>query len=578
MRWLQQLPMKEWLGEYNRDTLASDLLAGLIVTIMLIPQSLAYALLAGVPAEIGLYASMLPLIIYALLGSSRTLSVGPVAVISLMTASSISAVTRDTGAEYLSAAVTLAMLSGSFLMLLGFLRLGFMANFLSHPIVSGFITASGVIIALSQFKHLLGIRADGDSVIELGQTLLKHLGDTNPYTLGVGVSVLVFLFWARSGAARLLTGFGVSAKVASLSAKAAPAIGVIATILISYLLGLEQKHVALVGDIPSGLPGLSLPAIDADLLESLLVPAMLISIIGYVESVSVGKTLAARRKQRIKPNQELIALGAANIGSAFSGAFPVTGGFSRSVVNFDAGAVTPAAGIYAAMGIALASQFLTPMLYFLPKATLAATIIVAVIALIDLSVFRLAWRYARSDFYSVLVTVAVTLLYGVEIGVSCGVLTSLGLFLYRASRPHIAIVGLVEGTEHFRNVNRFKVKTCPHILSLRVDQSLFFANAGNLEDEIYEEIYQQGQIEHVILMCSAVNEIDLSALEVLEDINQRLQEQGIQLHLSEVKGPVMDALQKSDFTAHLSGSIYLTQYAAFTELGRRYENVETNTR
>jgi SulP family sulfate permease len=302
------------------------------------------------------------------------------------------------------------------------------------------------------------------------------------------------------------------------------------------------------------------------LVEALLLPAVAISIIGYVESISVGKTLGAKRGQRVDGNQELIGLGAANLASSFSGGFPVTGGFSRSVVNFDAGAHTQLAGIMAAVGIALAAVFLTPVLYYLPQATLAATIIVAVLSLIDFSILKSTWKLSKSDFVAVLLTIFGTLLFGVEAGVAAGVLVSLGLYLYRTSKPHIAEVGLIEGTEHFRNVLRHSVTTHPELLSLRVDENLFFANAGYLEDYIYETLAKNPQVKHLILMCSACNDIDYTALEVLEAINTRLSDLGVTFHLSEIKGPVMDRIEDTGFLAHLTGNVYLSQYKAYTEL------------
>jgi len=560
------LPAATWLPGYSLSVLHKDLLAAVIVTIMLIPQSLAYALLAGLPAEVGLYASMAPLVAYALFGSSRTLSVGPVAVASLMSAAALSQVAAQNTADYLLAAMLLALLSGLFLLLLGVLRLGFLANFLSHPVISGFITASGILIAFSQLKHLMGVSAHGDNLPELVESMVAGVGQTNIYSLLIGVAVVAFLFWSRKGAVRLLQRFSVSKNAAALLVKAAPVVGVIATILLAAGFGLEGKGVKLVGEIPSGLPSLAWPNFSLELVRQLAVPAIMISIIGYVESISVGKTLGAKRRQKIDMNQELIGLGSANIASGISGGFPVTGGFSRSVVNFDAGAETQMASVFTAVGIALAAMFLTPFLYYLPKATLAATIIVAVLSLVDFSILNKTWRYSPSDFFAVLVTIVVTLLFGVEMGVSCGVLASIVLFLYRTSKPHIAEVGLVDGTEHFRNIQRHQVRTLPQILTIRVDESLMFSNAAFLEERIYSDIAATPEVRHVILMCSAINEIDWSALETLESINEQLQASGICFHLSEVKGPVMDALSRCGFLGELSGKVFFTQYQAFTAL------------
>ena len=566
------IPILAWTRDYHRGVFASDTLAAVVVTIMLIPQSLAYALLAGLPPEMGLYASILPLVAYALFGSSRTLSVGPVAVVSLMTATAIGKVAETGSDDYLVAAIAMAMISGLMLLVMGILRFGFLANFLSHPVVSGFITASGIIIALSQARHILGIPGHGDTLPELVVSLTRHLGQTNLITLLTGAAVIAFLFWARSSLKQLLLRTGMGTTSAELFAKAAPVMGILATTLVSFTANFEAQEVALVGDVPSGLPGLGVPDIDLALWSELAVSAMLISIIGFVESVSVGKTLAAKRRQRINPNQELVALGAANVASAVSSGFPVTGGFSRSIVNFDAGAQTPAASILAALGIALAALFLTPVLFYLPKATLAATIIVAVTSLLDFQLIRRAWHYSRSDFIAVMLTITATLLLGVELGVLAGIVASITLHLHKTTRPHIAVVGSIAGTEHFRNVDRHNVITHSNIVSLRIDESLYFANASYLEDQVYRLIADNDQLEHVILQCTAINEIDISALEALEAIDHRLREQGITLNLSEVKGPVMDALKNTEFLENLSGKIFLTHHQAVQSL--KHDEIE----
>ena len=560
------LPVLDWSREYNREYFASDTLAAIIVTIMLIPQSLAYALLAGLPAEMGLYASILPLIAYALLGTSRTLSVGPVAVVSLMTATAIGKIAETGSADYITAAIAMALISGLMLIVMGFLRFGFLANFLSHPVVSGFITASGLIIALSQMRHILGIEAHGDNLLELVASLVAHSDSVNVVTLATGSCALAFLFWARSGLKPLLMKFGFTGSSAAMLAKAGPVLVIIATILASYYGDFGAQGVALVGQVPRGLPSLSIPSYDPELWSDLVVSAMLISIIGYVESVSVGKTLGAKRRQRINPNQELIALGAANVASSVSAGFPVTGGFSRSIVNFDSGAQTPVASILAAVGIGLAAMVLTPILFYLPKAALAAAIIVAVTSLFDFGVVVRAWRYSRSDFIAITTTIVITLGLGVELGVLGGVLSSVLLHLYKTSRPHIAVLGAVAGTEHFRNIDRHNVITHKNLVSIRVDESLYFANASYLEDYIYKLIADDKDLEHVILLCNAINEIDMSALEALEAINYRLKDQGITLNFSEVKGPVMDALKTSDFLEHLSGKIFLSHHQAVKAL------------
>ena len=577
MQLARYLPILEWGRGYGGVTLTNDLVAAAIVTIMLIPQSLAYAMLAGLPPEIGLYASILPIIAYALFGTSRALAVGPVAVISLMTLTAASAVAAPGSAEFIAATLVLALLSGLILIVMGVLRLGFLANLLSHPVVSGFITASGIIIATSQLKSLLGIKASGEAMPELITTLIENAKDTNPYTLAIGVIATGFLFWVRKGLKPMLVGFGLAARPADLVAKAGPIVAVALSILAVIAFDLEAKGVKVVGDIPQSLPPFTVPLFDADLWQRLAVPALLLSIIGFVESVSVAQTLAAKKRQRIVPDQELIGLGAANVAAAFSGGYPVTGGFARSVVNFDAGAETPAAGAFTAIGILLAALFLTPLLASLPIATLAGTIIVAVLSLVDFKTPRAIWHYSKADFAAMAATIMVTLLIGVEPGVMAGVGLSLALFLWRASRPHAAIVGRVPETEHFRNVKRHKVFTDPRILTIRIDESLTYLNARWLEEFVLEEIAAHPKLKHLILMASAVNAIDASALESIEAINHRMADAGVCLHLSEVKGPVMDALERGHFLQELTGRVWLSQNEAFEavlEIANREEETQ----
>ncbi|MEZ5652474.1 MAG: sulfate permease [Burkholderiaceae bacterium] len=560
------LPILDWGRTYTRRALTNDLIAAVIVTIMLIPQSLAYALLAGLPPEAGIYASIVPIVLYAIFGTSRALAVGPVAVISLMTAAAIGEVARQGSAGYAAAALTLALLSGAMLLFLGLFRLGFLANFLSHPVIAGFISASGILIAASQLKHLLGVTAGGDTLPDIVHSLATHLGELNPITLVIGATATGFLFWVRKGLKPLLRARGVGPTLADVATKAGPVAAVVVTTAAVWLLGLHDRGVSIVGEVPQSLPPLTLPDLSLDLVRQLAVPALLISIIGFVESISVAQTLAAKKRQRVDPDQELIGLGAANIGAALTGGYPVTGGFSRSVVNYDAGAETPAAGAFTAMGLAVAAVALTPLVYFLPKATLAATIVVAVLSLVDLSILKRTAGYSWSDFAAVAITMLLTLVAGVEVGVSAGVGLSIALHLYKTSRPHVAEVGLVPHTQHFRNIDRHSVLTDPTLLSLRVDESLFFANARFLEDLIHGRVAEGCPIRHVVLMCSAVNAIDFSALESLEAINRRLKDAGIGFHLSEVKGPVMDRLRKSRFVDELNGQIFLSQYDAVRTL------------
>lgn len=565
-RWLPSMPLLDWGRQYRLETFAGDFVAALIVTMMLIPQSLAYAMLAGLPPEVGLYASVAPLLCYAVFGSSRVLAVGPVAVVSLMTAATVAEHAASGTHAYWQVALTLAFLSGAMLLVMGLLRLGFLANFLSHPVISGFISASGLLIALSQMKTIMGVKAEGHDFLDLLLALFQQAPNTHGLTLLLGIVALVFLFWVRKGLKPLLIRIGIPLRLADIIAKAGPvgAIGISSGL--AWGLDWQGQGMKLVGTVPQGFPPLTAPLWDLALWQELLVPALLISVVGFVESVSVGQTLAAKRRQRIDPDQELVALGASNLSASFTGGFPVTGGFARSVVNFDAGALTPAAGVYTAAGITLASLFLTPALYYLPQVILAATIVVAVLSLVDLSVLKSTWRFSKLDFIAVATTLFSTLILGVESGLVLGVLVSWGLFLFRASRPHIATVGLLPGTEHFRNVNRHQVAVSPRLVCLRVDASMFFANARAIEDRINAEVALRPQLEHVLLQCSAVNDIDASALESLEAIASRLNTSGIALHFSEIKGPVMDKLERSEFFQHLQGKVFLTSYQAIQAL------------
>jgi SulP family sulfate permease len=555
------LPFLRWISRYDKAAATDDLVAAAIVTVMLIPQSLAYALIAGLPPETGLYASIAPLIAYALFGTSTALSVGPVAVISLMTATAISGVMEAGDARYGEAALALAILVGLMLVALGLMRAGFVANFLSHPIVSAFISASGILIAAGQVRHLIGVASEGDTLLHIVFSLGRSLQQMHAPTAIVGVASLLFLALARKGARPLLERAGAPPRLAAVLSRAAPLFAVLASIAAVRIFHLADNGVAVVGNVPAALPPLTLPLFNAELWRALVPSAALIAIIAYVESVSVARTLAGRRRERIDNDRELIALGAANLAAGVTGGFPVAGGFARSIVNYDAGARTPAAGAFAAIGIAIAALLLTPFIASLPKATLAAAIVVAVLSLVDVDAIRRTFRYSRGEGYAMTATILGVFFYGVEAGVVAGVALSLALLLYRSSRPHYAIVGQVPGTEHFRNVRRHSVITSPRIASIRVDGELYFANARYLEDAVLAAAAGAG-VRHVVLMCSAVNEIDASALETLEALNDRLKTTGVDFHLSEVKGPVMDRLERSHFLERLSGRIFLSQWEA----------------
>lgn len=559
MNWLP-----EWLRRYQPGWLAGDLTAGVIVTVMLIPQSLAYALLAGLPPEVGLYASILPLVAYALVGSSMTLAVGPVAVASLMTASALQPLAAAGSAQYVALAMQLSLISGVMLLAFGALRLGFLAYFLSHPVISGFITGSAVLIAVGQLKYILGVKVVASGVLQTLSGLLEALPQTRPATLAIGVASLAFLLLARRYLAPTLQRLGMPAKAAELIAKLAPMVAVIASTAVVGLLKLnESAGVSVVGTVPQGLPQLALSMPGSHALGQLWLPALLITLVGFVESVSVAQSLALKRQQRIRPNRELLGLGAANVASALSGGYPVTGGFARSVVNFAAGARTPLAGVFSAALMALVIAALTGLFHYLPHAVLAATIIVAVTSLVDIRTLREAWHYDRADALSLVATALGVVALGVEVGILTGVTLSLGLLVWRSSHPHIAVVGRVPGTEHFRNVDRHAVQTVPGLLALRVDESLFFANATVLEDRIEALLAKDATVRRVLLICSAVNQVDVTALGVLTQLERSMAARNIEFSLAEVKGPVMDRLRPTELGQRLLGRVFLSTHEAF---------------
>ena len=531
----------QWLRSYRRAWLAGDLTAGLIVTVLLIPQSLAYAMLAGLPPQVGLYASILPLIAYAAFGTSMSLAVGPVAVISLMTASALQPLAAAGSPEYVALAVQLALLSGAMLMVFGALRLGFIAQFLSRPVVGGFISGSAILIALGQLKPLLGIPA------------LSAIAQVNPVTGAIGIGTILFLLLART-------------YVPGLAGKLAPMAAIIVTTAIAATFQLDSRSgVSIVGAIPGGLPQMGLPLPTLQGVSDLWLPALLISLVGFVESISMARAL--RRDEHIVANRELAGLGAASIASAVSGGFPVTGGFARSVVNAAAGANTPLAGIASALLMAGVLAGLTGWFHYLPHAVLAATIIVAVTSLIDWREFRSTWRYDRGDGLAFLITLAGVVALGVEQGVVAGIAISLGTIVWRASNPHIAQVGRVPGTEHFRNVKRHEVETAPGLLALRIDESLFFGNASAVEERIVEFLEALPGTTRLLLILSAVNHVDATALEMLEELDERLGKRGIALYLAEVKGPVMDRLARGKHGAGIEDRVYLSTHQAFAALG-----------
>jgi SulP family sulfate permease len=496
---------------------------------------------------------MLPPIIYAVFGTSRLISVAPVAVDSLMVAAAVSAIAAENTAEYLEFALLLALMVGTIEVLMGALRLGFLVNFLSQAVISGFISAAAILIGFSQIKHLLGVKIpQTESFFQLLTYLARSLSTINWITLSLGLLSILLLVYFNQRLGKQLQKQGWSEQTIIPITKSAPLIVTIGSSLLVWLLRLDQvADVKVIGTIPQGLPPITPPAIQPNAVQSLLPAALAISFVGFMEAYAVGKFLASKRGQKVDANQEFIALGAANIAAAFTGGYPVTGGLSRSVVNFSANANTALASIITALMIALTVLFLTPLFYFLPQTSLAAIILIAVANLLDFATLKRLWAYNRADAIAWIVSFGAVLATSVEQGILVGAAGSILLHLWRTSRPHIAVVGRIGETEQFRNVLRHSVKTCPHVLAVRVDESLYFVNTKYLEDYLLKAVADRPEVKHLVLVCSAINLIDGSALETLRSLISDLKTRGIEFYLSEVKGPVMDQLMKVGFIDEL---------------------------
>jgi SulP family sulfate permease len=471
--------------------------------------------------------------------------------------------------QYLAYAITLAFLVGLIELSMGLLRLGFLVNFLSRSVISGFISGAAVIIAFSQVRHLFGLNLPSTkSFFELLVALVGNLPQTNWVALALGLGSVAILLYFNNPLAKQLKRRGWSDQKILPVAKSAPLLVVILGILVAQALQLDQTAgIRVVGDIPQGLPSFTLPLVDGQALQVLLPSALAIALVGYMEGFAGGQALASKRREKIDPNQELVALGAANLGASFTSGYPVTGGVGRSVVNFAAGANTGLASIITGCLLAITVLFLTSVFYYLPQACLAAIIITAVYKLIDFATFKRMWAYDRADGVAWLATFLIVLTLGVEKGIILGAIIALGLHLWRTSNPHIAIVGRLGDSEHFRNELRHPVTTSPQVLAVRMDESLYFANAKYLENFLGREIADRPEVTSILLVCSAVNIIDASALEILETLLVDLKGLGIELYLSEVKGPVMDKLVRIGFIDHLGKDhVFLTTDQAMRTL------------
>lgn len=565
MRLDRVIPLAKSLRSYDRVQLRGDLVAGLTTAVMLIPQGMGYAMLAGLPPIYGLYSSLIPLVVYAVFGSSRQLAVGPVAMVSLLVAAGVGTIAAPGSDAFIAYAIMLAVLVGALQLAMGVARLGFLVNFLSHPVISGFTSAAALIIGFSQLKHLIGVDIPRSNYVHsIVVEALQRISEVNVATLLIG---------------------GLSVLALVLLKKYAPrwprALMVVAvTSLVVWLANLTGAGVSIVGTVPAGLPTVALPAFDAQVLRQLLPIALAIALVGFMESVAVAKRYARENHYEVDANQELIGLGLANAIGAFMHATPVTGGFSRTAVNAQAGAKTSVAGIITALVIALTLVFLTPLFYFLPKAVLAAIIMTAVFGLVDVREVKHLWKVKRSDLAMLTITFLATLTLGIEEGILVGVGASLMVFVFHTTRPHVAVLGRLPNHEAYRNVERFpEAQTVPGILALRLDAQFYFGNVNFLKETLAElEARETTPLRAVVIDASGVNQIDASAEAALREILADYRSRQIRLVLASVKGPVRDVLERSGFTEELGEAGFaLRVHDAMTALDERPVRARSRT-
>ncbi len=561
-RALKFVPIIHWIRLTTRRDLAADVTAGAITAVLLVPQGLAYAMIAGLPPVVGLYASILPAMLYAIFGTSRDLSVGPTSIAAIMVAAAVTG--AGAGIDPVATAVILAALSGLILLAMGILRMGVFANLLSQPVLTGFSSGAAIVIMADQLRHFAGIELPAGLQ---PHEMLAYLGGRaailNVQTLLLG-GLSLGLLLAVSGTTR------AGRRLNAVTARLAPVLVLVAGAIAVAGLGLER--VPLVGAITARPPVLDVVMPGPAAWVALLPSAALISIIVFVESVSISKYLASRRREAVDADQELIALGAANVGSALSGALPVAGSFSRSMVSYNSGGRSQLTSIFLAVFTGATLLVFAPAFSGLPKAVLAAVIIVAVAGLVDLRSIPETWRYSKADGASNLVTFIGVLAYGVEAGLVMGVLLSVLLYLWRTGHPNIAVVGRLPHSTEFRSIERHKVETWPEILLVRVDENLYFANVGHVQDIITRELQRRPGIKHLVLVMSGVGFVDSSALKVLQVAVDTLRESGVTIHLADVKGPVLDRLRRTKIFEQIApGQLFPTPQMAVTALSRAAE-------
>ena len=545
------IPLLATLRGYRANDLSNDCMAGLVVAVVAVPQGMAYAYLAGLPPEAGLYASLAPLVAYAVLGSSRQMVVGPVAIAALMVAATVSEYAPAYSERYADIAIVLSAQVGVLLLLLRLARLGGLARLLSHPVISGFVNAAAILILVSQLAAMIGVSAGQAANLGAQATaLVQALPELNPVAVLIGLVSIGLLWLVRRHTGTLLPKLGANHALS----RAGPMVVAVGATVATWAFGL---NVDTVGVVPSGLPNVGAPLFDFALWRDLAPHAALIALVVFVESYSVGKTLATRQLRRIDANQELVALGAANVTAAFTGTYPVAGSFGRSSVNRAAGARTPVSTLFCAAVVAATLLWLTPWFLHLPRAALAAVVIVAVWELLDFRSVRDHWRFHKPDAATHVATFAGVLVLGVEAGLLVGMAVSLALLLRTSSDPHIAVLGRLGETPHFRNVERFATRTWPHLVAARVDASLHFGNAEPIETQLLA-LSRDASVRHLVLVMSAVNFVDASGLEMLRRLAGQLRSGDVALHLCEVKGPLRDQLEYADLADWLSGEVFPT--------------------
>jgi SulP family sulfate permease len=553
-----------WASDLRHPkTLRADLIAGMTVALVLVPQSMAYAQLAGLPVQYGLYAAFLPPIIAALFGSSRQLATGPVAVVSLMTAAAIAPYAGGNPEAAVTYAIMLAVMVGVFQLLLGVLRLGILVDFLSHPVVVGFTNAGALIIATSQIGKLFGVSAGGyeHHYETVAHTIHAALTSAHLPTLGMALLAFAIMLGLRSVAPRV----------------PAVLVAVAVTTLVAYFTGFQAAGGSVVGAIPVGLPGVGMPTFDWRVMVDLSVAAITISLIGFMEAMSIAKAMAARTRQRLDANQELIGQGLANLTSGIFSGYPVSGSFSRSALNINAGAVTGFSSVVAGLGVAVALLWLTPLLYHLPQATLGAVIIMAVVNLVKIAPVVHAWKAKRTDGVVAIVTFVLTLVWAPHLdkGIMAGVVLSLILFVFNTMRPRFAVLSRYQdGT--LRDIAVHPLPTSPKISIVRFDGPLYFANAGYFETKVLAVVADNPELEFIIVDAEGINELDATGEEVLHHLVERLRAQGIDILVARMKKQFMDTVRRTGLIEVMGEDHFFPRVdhaltAVWTRLGERYD-------